>query len=72
VVCGRLAFGIVCRFFLKKLLPTRQRIRKVRIRCRGRPALPAVNEVEKPLVCQEVRALFLSFGSLASLAENSG
>jgi hypothetical protein len=58
VVCGRLAFGIVCRFFFKTLLPTRQRIRKVRIRCRGRQALPAVNEVEKPLVCQEVSVIY--------------
>ena len=59
-------------FFYKTLLPTRQRIRKVRIRCRGRQALPAVKEVEKPLVCQEVRVVLLLFRSLASLAENSG
>ena len=31
--------------FLQKPLPTRQRTRKVRIRCRGRQALPAVHKV---------------------------
>ncbi|MBF56903.1 MAG: hypothetical protein CME80_04155 [Halomonas sp.] len=31
--------------FLQNRLPTRQRNRKVRIRCRGRQASPAVNEV---------------------------
>jgi hypothetical protein len=47
-----------CEIILRKPLPTRQRIRKVRIRCRGRQALPAVKKVEKPSVCQEVSVIY--------------
>ena len=51
----------------KKPLPSRRFVRKVRIRCRGRMALPAVKEVCRWLF----RLMFLKFASTSSI-DNPG